>query len=203
MKICSKCKISKPETDYYPEKRTVCGLEAYCKKCHLAYKKKPSYKRVSKERYSRLKNNLQEKYNNTVAPIGDKCCICCKKFINIKNFPKHRTKIDGFSSFCNDCTKEQRKEWYRLNQDHIKNYRYKTTYGKTLDEIKNMLEKQQFKCLICCTEITIDTKQVDHNHETGKVRGLLCFLCNIILGASKDSPERLTKAINYLIEFDS
>lgn len=65
-----------------------------------------------------------------------------------------------------------------------------------------MFDEQKGRCAICETEITAyKTANVDHCHTTGKVRGLLCFLCNSGLGKFKDDKGRLQKAIEYLDKF--
>jgi hypothetical protein len=73
-------------------------------------------------------------------------------------------------------------------------------YGLTEDDYNTLLIKQNHKCAIC--EATAPNGMgkwhVDHCHTTGKVRGLLCMSCNIMLGKAKDSLEILQKAINYL-----
>ena len=55
-------------------------------------------------------------------------------------------------------------------------------------------------CAICGITVDPTHKQlsVDHCHNSGKVRGLLCTLCNTALGSFKDDPELLQKAINYV-----
>lgn len=61
-------------------------------------------------------------------------------------------------------------------------------------------EEQDGKCGICETDMIWDSRftHVDHDHETGKVRGLICGPCNQGLGSLGDSIERLQKAITYL-----
>jgi len=63
-----------------------------------------------------------------------------------------------------------------------------------------MLEERNYKCDICNQESDhrYDKLCVDHNHKTGKVRGMLCFSCNVLLGQAKDDPIRLEKSANYL-----
>ena len=63
-----------------------------------------------------------------------------------------------------------------------------------------MLSSQDGKCSICGRERSQLVKQlcVDHDHETGKVRGLLCDKCNRGLGFFNDDHELLKKALNYL-----
>lgn len=59
-----------------------------------------------------------------------------------------------------------------------------------------MLERQDGRCAVCQS---VDKKlQVDHDHETGLIRGLLCFDCNTSIGKLGDSVEGLRKAIDYL-----
>lgn len=59
-----------------------------------------------------------------------------------------------------------------------------------------MLEDQQGLCGVCSVIMT--KPFVDHDHSTGKVRGLLCQKCNILLGMASDDPHRLQAAIVYL-----
>lgn len=79
-------------------------------------------------------------------------------------------------------------------------------YGLTLTQYRFLLRSQKRKCFICGYVSKVDLKnpkhcmdlQVDHCHDTGKVRGLLCVRCNMGLGYFKDNTERLKKAVEYL-----
>ena len=68
-------------------------------------------------------------------------------------------------------------------------------YGLAREEYADLREKQDGKCAICQEPGRLG---VDHNHEIGVVRGLLCNHCNSLLGFAKDSPARLFRAIGYL-----
>ena len=70
-----------------------------------------------------------------------------------------------------------------------------------------MLEDQEGQCFICLSSISFGTRgysknsaNVDHDHKTGKVRGILCGHCNSMLGHSFDNPEVLRRAAEYLEE---
>ncbi len=82
---------------------------------------------------------------------------------------------------------------------HLKN-----KYGLTLEDHKAMYDAQSGKCAICDAHMEIHNRQmvdschVDHNHETGKVRQLLCGLCNKMLGLARENVEVLQSAIKYL-----
>jgi hypothetical protein len=70
-----------------------------------------------------------------------------------------------------------------------------------------MFEKQAGKCAICEVLMLVsgnkgDSVHMDHSHETGKIRGLLCAQCNLGLGKFKDDHVRLRKAIAYLQAFE-
>lgn len=67
----------------------------------------------------------------------------------------------------------------------------------TAEEYNGMVSEQSGKCAIC-GRILWDDLRVDHDHTTGKVRGLLCDNCNWGLGNFKDNPELLRKAVDYL-----
>ena len=76
----------------------------------------------------------------------------------------------------------------------------KRSYKITLEDYKNMHEKQGGYCAICGThESNLKRRlQVDHCHNTGKIRELLCNSCNGGLGLMRDNPEILIKASQYL-----
>jgi hypothetical protein len=81
----------------------------------------------------------------------------------------------------------------RMNDHHMRQY------GITLDEKEEMLASQG-GCAICGTRVPPRTRgwHTDHDHVTGKVRGILCSNCNLGLGYFQDNPEFLSEAINYL-----
>ena len=107
-------------------------------------------------------------------------------------------------------TKEYKNKWYRANRSRNRNHQLKYKFGITLEEYNLMVKSQGGVCAIC--EGVNDTRRrgthngkdvamslaVDHNHKTGKVRGLLCSACNTSLGKFKDDPVLLKKAIHYL-----
>lgn len=75
------------------------------------------------------------------------------------------------------------------------------TYGITEKYYNILLEEQKDKCAICrIYRHCIDGKRlsVDHDHDTGRVRGLLCHNCNLSLGLVKDNTDTLVRMINYL-----
>lgn len=86
------------------------------------------------------------------------------------------------------------------------NRNLKKKYGITLDEYYAMLEEQQGRCKICNSTTAISEDNliqrfaVDHCHQTGRVRGLLCIRCNAGLGMFLDNEVFLAAAISYLKE---
>lgn len=71
----------------------------------------------------------------------------------------------------------------------------KRRYGITLEEYDQMFERQHGLCEICQRDKKL---VVDHDHSTGKVRGLLCQPCNIMLGIARDSGDTLHMALAYI-----
>lgn len=95
---------------------------------------------------------------------------------------------------------------YHANPRISSNRRLKRLFGMTQNDYDAMELAQNYKCAICKNAETLkDNKQlnirklaVDHCHSTNKIRGLLCFKCNIGLGKFNDSIIELQNAINYL-----
>jgi hypothetical protein len=76
----------------------------------------------------------------------------------------------------------------------------KQRYEITVEDYNKLLSKQNYKCAIC-EKLQVNLAHrlsIDHNHITGKIRGLLCNPCNIALGHFYDSLTNLEKAIEYL-----
>ena len=75
-------------------------------------------------------------------------------------------------------------------------------HGIDLLDYDEMLYEQDYKCAICGSEESNkpgrDNFFIDHCHKTGKIRGLLCNHCNMVLGSVKDNVYTLQNAINYL-----
>lgn len=100
------------------------------------------------------------------------------------------------------------REKYRKTEKYrkaLRNRWYRNRYGISLLVYDTLLEKQNNVCAICFqpergknTKGVIKPLAVDHCHQTGKVRGLLCSHCNSILGQAKDNIETLASAIQYL-----
>jgi hypothetical protein len=73
-------------------------------------------------------------------------------------------------------------------------------YGLSVEDYMNLQRAQNFTCALCSTEDPggVGDFHVDHCHETGVVRGLLCYHCNTGLGKFKDNPEVLRRAATYI-----
>lgn len=75
------------------------------------------------------------------------------------------------------------------------------SYGITKEQYNLILNKQNNKCAICEIDFSLLTLRqihLDHNHETGKVRGILCYKCNLAIGHAKESSGLLKKCADYL-----
>ena len=74
-------------------------------------------------------------------------------------------------------------------------------YGISPEDVIEMEEQQGNRCAICGKAFKKGAhynKNIDHSHTTGKVRGLLCNKCNMMIGLGDDSVSILQRAINYL-----
>lgn len=101
-------------------------------------------------------------------------------------------------------------EWYRDNKATAKEQtriRKLASYGLTPETYQELSESQDHVCAICGSPYGLESQKhplyVDHCHETGKVRGLLCSHCNAGLGHFRDNPELLMEAARYLTRSSS
>lgn len=91
------------------------------------------------------------------------------------------------------------KKWRDSNPDKARNASLKYTYGISIEEYNQLFVNQNGVCAIC-KEKPLNSKNlcVDHDHNTHKIRGLLCRACNSGLGHFKENKQNLLNAIKYL-----
>jgi hypothetical protein len=107
---------------------------------------------------------------------------------------------------CKVCQNAANKVWHAKNPGahsrFSKKAKLKSKYGLTVEAHTAMLQVQFYKCAACGDKFELENKWeqpcVDHDHETGKVRELLCRRCNVTLGHVEDDVGRLEKLIAYL-----
>jgi hypothetical protein len=95
---------------------------------------------------------------------------------------------------------ETGKRYYAEHKEDVLWKNRAKKFGLTQAGFDALLVVQRGACAICCERLDPKSRHthVDHDHKTGKVRGLLCNHCNRMLGAAFDSPERLLMAVRYL-----
>lgn len=103
---------------------------------------------------------------------------------------------------CIPCENKRSKEYHKLNKEkrrlQNRDWNLQNKFGITAVDYDNMLLKQNGVCKICKKTNSDRGLSVDHDHDTGVVRGLLCNKCNTGLGQFDDSIEMLELAIKYL-----
>ena len=130
-------------------------------------------------------------------------CKECKKFIQNLNPDKKKAYAKDYYWQHLDQIKEKR-ETQKLKdpekfRDVRKNWNLKKMHGITLFEFQRLLSEQNGCCAICGTpEILSQTLCVDHDHQTGTIRALLCTKCNKGLGLFNDDTVLLSRAVDYL-----
>jgi hypothetical protein len=171
---CTGCGQAKPDSAYYHHKGKRNGRR--CIACLRAASKRPAR-----------------------PPVTEKRCPECGVVKPHAAFRKHvrgpasRTpgRVD-LAGYCLECEGD----------------RHRRKYGLTPETFRAMIERQAGCCAICEDPILVagapgdgarGSAQVDHDHDTGKVRGLLCRSCNVGIGNLGEDPERLMAAAAYLL----
>lgn len=130
----------------------------------------------------------------------------CKSCKHIGNKKSRQNNVDLKARELEKSKAYAKKRWAESPEHREKQrvYQLKRKFGITIEQYDEMLAKCSSVCEICGSSDTKHTKQkyfnVDHCHNTGKIRGLLCHACNIAIGKFEDNPEIVLKAYNYLKE---
>ena len=141
-----------------------------------------------------------------------KVCGSCKTEKTLDMFNPNRSKKNysyGVYPVCKECSSTKSRLSYikhkEKRKEGIRSYHLRSKYGLSLEQFFDLVKKQNGLCA-CCGEKqdyktvgkTHQELYVDHCHETGRVRGLLCGRCNTGIGMLGDTLEHLRKAVTYL-----
>jgi len=175
MKKCVKCNIIKSKTEFHKHPQTKDGLCNACKECRNAAnieynRNNKDIRRESYSKYQRSKKGVEQS----------------KKYYQ-ENKSSIKERVKGYHVENKVRIKEKRSETY-----------LKKKYNITKKEYDNILKNQNGLCKICGSVPGKKKLHVDHDHNTGKFRGLLCYQCNVGLGFFQDSVQTLKEAIKYL-----
>ncbi len=114
-----------------------------------------------------------------------KVCTKCDIDKPLSEYAIKTDNKDGLNHTCRECIK-----WYDIERK----------YGLKPEDIAN-ITKEQNGCCACCGK-KCDNLVIDHDHKTGKVRGLLCSECNTGIGKCGDTIEGLLRCLKYLIKHE-
>jgi len=153
------------------------GLQFYCRACGSRRTRKSKIRRLGPPR---TRHGLRP----TEIPAGHKWCADCGETKPFDQFSRNRTSRSGYTTYCKPCTS------VRNRKSHLRR-----TYGLSEPELAAMLAEQDGMCAICRAAPAV---HIDHDHVTGRVRGLLCFNCNGALGQFRDRRDLMLAAIAYL-----
>jgi hypothetical protein len=163
----------------------------------MPYKDKESQKAKESQKRRNKKYYEASRYKEIEYTIPEnKVCSCCKKLKDKTDFYPRKDRPSGLSSWCIGCLTDYRNKYKERN----KVTRRKRDFGIEDEDYQRMLVKQNNGCAICGVkqEELNYSLCVDHDHKTGKIRGLLCHDCNVCIGKAKDNIETLKNAIKYL-----
>lgn len=144
-----------------------------------------------------------------------KTCIRCERSQPLSEFYT-RPLSDGrltHRGTCKSCMAEETRLAREANRERYNAYqrthaaklgrrarKLRDEYGMTLQQWDLIWASQDFACAICKGQSGDESLHGDHDHATGKFRGILCGLCNRMLGQGQDNPQRLLAGAAYLVE---
>lgn len=131
--------------------------------------------------------------------FGIRHCTQCNQVKPKEEFVK-KANSPRFYSWCRDCFNQHGRDLKQRNPEAYKKKVRKNTlkrrYNLTEEEYQNLLDSQNGTCAIC-KEIPVRFV-IDHDHSSGKVRGLLCDNCNLSVGWYENNSNRISQIIEYL-----
>lgn len=110
-------------------------------------------------------------------------------------FPRNRRTSTGRGTYCKACHNARTRETVKRLYGDSREYHLRQKYGIGVADYDRMVAEQGGLCKVCRKRAAT---QIDHDHESGAIRGILCLYCNAALGALHDDPKLIERAIKYL-----
>lgn len=181
--------------------KCVCGTEKILRGKDLRKGQVRSCGCLRKEQAAENARNRKSPPATDWSTRAEKFCPSCKQILPVAEFGKNRSAYDGLTGYCRVCHRRVTRENKIKNWGSSRHYHLVQRYGITAAEADQILENQDGVCAICHKVPSPELRtpwHVDHDHKTGKVRGILCHACNTALGNFNDDPETLERALEYL-----
>lgn len=139
---------------------------------------------------------LDEYWNHPTGKHGKR--PRCKDCVRTENSQYYHKPLVGRYATHGEKIKASVRRWNRKN-DNKRRRNLRERYGISVEEYEALLEKQDHKCAICGKEVDEGRRlAVDHDHQTGRVRGIIHLRCNTAIALFGESPEICRKAAEYL-----
>lgn len=206
MKTCTVCKATKPLDEFHLSAKSRDGRQSRCKPCANAAARE--WNKANRERKNESGRKWREaKADEINAKRRTRRAAAPEKYRQQKMDSYYRNRDATLVRQREYAARPESKrrarercaEWAKRNPRGATDAHRLRFYGLTPEQFDEMVEEQAGTCAICGQEPS-DGKafNVDHDHETGLVRALLCGNCNRGLGSFADDPERLRSAAAYL-----
>ncbi len=175
-KTCNRCRVPQSLMEFNKSRATADGLQPTCRSCQRAYREaskdeRREYNRIYRQRRPEVQQQAQARYREA--------------------------NLDHVRAAGREYIRRARQE--RPNEFHQRDRAraLKQNYGLTVEDYNERLTAQGGVCAIC-GKTEKGYLRVDHDHATGRVRGLLCNYCNVALGQVQDNIATLENMISYL-----
>lgn len=189
-----KCGLEKSTEEFYLRRSG--NRENVCKKCKHDMSK--AWRANNPDKTRGYKRKYDETHRNAVNAGQQR-----RRRANPEHF---RARDRAYRAADPERVRRQNQKHYSRHGDKVRacsrRYKFEKIYGLTEDDFNRMLEQQDGRCALCRRPFGTASKSekphIDHCHDTGVVRGLLCSMCNMGIGCLKDNPDIIRRAADYL-----
>lgn len=193
--LCALC-LERTATQVDHDHRTGKVRAILCLRCNAALgKARDDVEILRRARNYLLRHGGPSSVSEGSAPYASKVCSRCRVEKSLDEFVLQRAAPSGRHSYCKPCFAEAARESRARRHGGSRQYLLKHRYVVDPTDVDRLLSTQGGICAICRNA---HAEHVDHDHSTGKLRGLLCFNCNALLGYADDDPAWFEEAIAYL-----
>lgn len=175
-KKCPSCGETKAASEFGRNRTLGDGLSFYCLPCNR--ERNNAHYRKRRAAVGRDVRDL------SWVPEGFRWCPTCQEAVLLEDYVRNSAAKSGFGTRCKPCHNRTSKAAYWVRR-----------YGISRDDVDRVRAQQHDRCAICGTE---GPEHLDHDHDSGKIRQLLCQRCNHGLGLFRDDPTILRGAADYV-----